>query len=259
MPTARGDFRNRPVRQKPERSWKTIALALVAFAFGGCYVAGLVVEHNDSTSHTPATPSATPTEKPDDKFKDDMDHAFGAEMNPGNPHPWDYKFFTDHVVVTGHEICEALGSDSYNETARRFKFRLPISQPSDSDGYKFVHIAIDDLCPQYSSKTTTSAPPTAMPGMPSDEDLYGKLVNDAHAQGIPGGLEEIATLAVATCSVANGTSLSDALALLRDNSPELLPLLRSWTRAQSRAFADLAIADGICMPGTKPGLYLVAE
>jgi hypothetical protein len=245
-------------------SWKVIVAVGFALAFGGCYAAGVVLELTDKSSNTPVTPSATPTESPDHKFKGDMDDAFGAEMNPGNPAPWNHRFFTDHVIKTGHEICGYLGSHSYADTAQQFKLRLPIGYPSDSDAYKFVDIAIDDLCPEYSSMTK-SPPPSAssatqtVPGT-SDEELYGRLAADAHAQGIPGGLAEIGTLAVATCSVAAGsTSLSDALAILRDNSPELLPLLRSWTRAQARTFADLAIADGICMPGTKPGLYLTAQ
>jgi hypothetical protein len=94
-------------------SWKTIASVCLAMAFGGCYAADVVLGHNDNSSNTPARPSATPTESPDHKFKDDMDDAFSAKMNPDNPAPWNQRFFTDHVIATGHDICEYLGSHTY--------------------------------------------------------------------------------------------------------------------------------------------------
>jgi hypothetical protein len=117
---------------------------------------------------TAATPSATPTETPDQKFQDDMDNAFGAEINQGK-NLWNHRFFTEKIAGTGHEICEYLGSHSYDETAQRFKLSLPMGYPSDSDAKKFVNLAIDDLCPQYARMTSTPAaapPASSAPGPP---------------------------------------------------------------------------------------------
>lgn len=54
-------------------------------------------------------------------------------------------------------------------TAQHFKLSLPLAYPSDSDSREFVDIAIDDLCPQYSSMkpsgtgTPTSSQPPPVP------------------------------------------------------------------------------------------------
>ena len=83
-----------------------------------------------------------------------MDDAFDAAMYPGkNPITdiWTYRTFTDDFAKTGHDICRYLGSHNYDETAQHFKLSLPLAYPSDSDSREFVDIAIDDLCPQYSS------------------------------------------------------------------------------------------------------------
>lgn len=65
------------------------------------------------------------------------------------------------------------------------------------------------------------------------------------------------TLAAATCAVADGSiSPSDARGFIREGSPQDWLLIQSWTRSQIRVFADLAIADGMCMPGANPGLDL---
>ena len=84
-----------------------------------------------------------------------MNDAFAEAMNPGKDPIsdfWDWRTFTKQHCRTGHEICGYLGSHSYDETAQRFKLRLPLAYPSDSDSREFVNIAIDDLCPQHSGK-----------------------------------------------------------------------------------------------------------
>jgi hypothetical protein len=155
-PTAKGQAAAGPSNKSfLARHLVAIVVGAVLLMGGGC-TAAIAASHN---THNPPditnTPTATPTETPDHKFVRDMDDAFDAKMNPGkNPisNLWDYRTFSDNIAVTGHEICGYLGSHSYDETVWKFKLSLPLAYVSDSDGREFVNIAIDDLCPQYSSK-----------------------------------------------------------------------------------------------------------
>jgi hypothetical protein len=137
-----------------------IVVGAVLLIAGGCVAVITASNSTHKPSDTANTPTATPTVTPDQKFKQDMDNEFDAEMNPGkNPITdiWNYRTFTDKIVDTGHEICGYLGSHSYGETVQRFKLSLPLAYPTDSDGREFVDIAIDDLCPQYSSMKPSGA------------------------------------------------------------------------------------------------------
>ena len=129
-----------------------IVIGAVVLVAGGC-VAAITASVN-TQKPTPNTPRATPTMTPEQKFKQDMDNEFDAQMNPGKDPIRDfltYRYFTDAIIVTGHEICGYLGSHSYDETVQGFKLSLPLAYPTDCDGRAFVNIAINDLCPQYSS------------------------------------------------------------------------------------------------------------
>lgn len=137
-----------------------LARHLVAFIIGGVVLmaggcVAVIAASNlaNSPSNKPTTRAAAPTMSPDQKFRQDMDHAFDAKMNPGkNPITdiWNYRTFTDDIARSGHEICGYLGSHSYDETVQQFKLRLPSAYPTDSDGMEFVDLAIEDLCPEYS-------------------------------------------------------------------------------------------------------------
>ena len=149
-----------------ERHRTAIVIGAVFVLGGGCAAGIAAMENKDHPPHT--TTAATPTETPDHKFVRDMDNAFDAEMNPGkNPVTdiWTYRTFKDDIAATGHDICQYLGSHNYDETAQQFKLKLPLAYPSDSDAREFVNIAIDDLCPQYTSMEPSgaSAPPSATP------------------------------------------------------------------------------------------------
>ncbi len=106
------------------------------------------------------------------------------------------------------------------------------------------------------SGATSSAPvaadsPTTQPSTAykstSDEELYGRLVADANALGIPGGATQIGTLAEGTCAVASGSmTKSDSDLLLRETAPLAWALLESWTQEQRDTFAALVIKDGYC-------------
>lgn len=143
------------------------------FVLGGGSVAAIAVSGNEQSP--PTTPRATPTETPEEKFVDDMNSEFAEAMNPDKDPIsdfFDYRRFTDKIANDGHEICAYLGSHSYEETAQQFKAFLGRAgrfYPTDSDARAFVNIAIDDLCPQYSSmKTTPSEQPVAtVPSAPT--------------------------------------------------------------------------------------------
>jgi hypothetical protein len=149
------------------------ALAIIGAVFlmgGGCVAVVTASDNKHNPPRTATTPAVTPTETPDHKFKRDMDDAFDAEMNPGKSpitDIWTYRLFTDDIAATGHDICQYLGSHNYEETAQQFKLKLPLGYPSDSDAREFVDIAINDLCPQYSSmrapSTTTTTSPAPVP------------------------------------------------------------------------------------------------
>jgi len=121
---------------------------------GGACVALNAMGNQNERPYVSGEPSTTPTQTPEEKFVDDMNDAFAEKLNPGkNPITdiWSYRTFKDSIAETGHKICIYLESHSYEETAQRFKLRLPLPYPSDADARDFVAIAIHDLCPQYSA------------------------------------------------------------------------------------------------------------
>ena len=150
-----------PVEAPPRSgSKKVLAITLGALfvLVGGC-VSVAVLSKDNNPPDTATTTPATPTDTPEEKFVDDMNDKFGEKLNPGKSPIsdfFDWRTFTDDIAETGHEICAYLGSHSYDETARQFKLRLPLTYPSDSDSREFVDTAIDNLCPQYTSMKPSS-------------------------------------------------------------------------------------------------------
>ena len=156
---------------EPEKRPTTSPLKVLGFigAVILVLVGGVVLVRTSNRHTSSSAPSAASTTRristaltPDQKFVQDLNDNLGDELNPGKTRSdfLHWRYYHLEYADTGHEVCAYLASHNYSETFQQFKFKTGIGYPTDRDARLFVNIAIDDLCPEYSSMKPPALDPS---------------------------------------------------------------------------------------------------